>query len=221
MHESASYVVVDKPSGLLSVPGKGEHKRDCVISRVRELFARARGPLIVHRLDMDTSGLMVVGLTPEAQAAISYQFESRTVEKRYIALVEGRPAPPRGEIDLPLRLDVDRRPYQIVDFVHGREARTRYRVLETLVSAAGDISRVEYEPLTGRAHQLRVHSATPPRAFSDRPAQQQGGLGCPILGDILYGDQHASGRLMLHASWLSFNDPETQARVTFEAPAAF
>jgi tRNA pseudouridine32 synthase/23S rRNA pseudouridine746 synthase len=170
---------------------------------------------------MDTSGLLVVGLTPAAQATISYQFECRTVAKRYVALVEGRPARPEGLVDLPLRPDINNRPYQIVDFVHGRDARTHYRVLETFASAAGDISRIEYQPLTGRAHQLRVHSATPHNAFPNQPPHQQGGLSCPILGDILYGDPHASGRLMLHASELTFTDPDTNSRVSFNAPAPF
>jgi tRNA pseudouridine32 synthase/23S rRNA pseudouridine746 synthase len=226
IHESRSYVVVDKPSGLLSVPGKGAHKADCVISRVREMIPRARGPLIVHRLDMDTSGLLVVGLTPEAQATLSFQFECRTVSKRYVALVEGTPPQPRGTVDLPMRLDIERRPYQIVDFIHGRDARTHYRLLSTAPSHVGShdhttCSKIEFEPVTGRAHQIRVHAATPPNAFPQAPPAQRGGLGCPILGDILYGDESASGRLMLHASMLSFNDPDTNNRVTFDNPAPF
>ena len=226
LHESRGYVVVDKPSGLLSVPGKGAHKADCVISRVREMIPRARGPLIVHRLDMDTSGLLVVGLTPETQSAISLQFELRTVSKRYVALVDGSPAQSRGTIDLPMRLDINRRPYQIIDFIHGRDARTHFRLLSTAPTHVGSRrtiarSKLEFEPITGRAHQIRVHAATPSDAFPDARSHQRGGLGCPILGDILYGDEAASGRLMLHASYLSFNDPDTGARVTFDNPAPF
>lgn len=212
--EARDWVVVEKPSGLLSVPGKGEEKQDCAVSRLRTMLPRAQGPMIVHRLDMDTSGLMVVALTADAQRALSAQFEGRVVEKKYTALVEGDVADDEGAIDLPLRLDVERRPYQIVDFVHGKPSRTRYRVLAREV----DRTRVEMEPLTGRTHQLRVHAATPRAVTTPDGAAARGGLGCPILGDILYGAGLAGApRLMLHASRLGFRDPQTHRWTEFES----
>jgi tRNA pseudouridine32 synthase/23S rRNA pseudouridine746 synthase len=196
------FVVADKPSGMLSVPGKGPEKQDCVASRVRARFPGATGPLIVHRLDMETSGLLVLGLDAEAQRELSGQFERRETQKRYIALLEGSVAQDQGEITLPIRLDVDRRPYQIVDHEQGREAVTRYRVLSREI----DRTRVEFTPLTGRTHQLRVHAAS--------------GLSCPIVGDVLYG-RDSGERLMLHASWLAFVDPGTGRRVEVESPGPF
>lgn len=201
------FVVVDKPSGVLSVPGKGEQKQACVASWVRERFAAAGGPLIVHRLDMDTSGLMVLGLDAEAQRELSAQFEARTVEKRYTALVEGRVEREAGVLDAPMRLDVARRPYQVVDFNQGRTALTRYRVLAYEV----DRTRLSLVPETGRTHQLRVHCAHAGR----------GGLGHAIVGDVLYGHAEPGQRLMLHASYLAFTDPGTGRRVEVESAAAF
>lgn len=202
------WVVVVKPAGLLSVPGKGEAKQDCVVSRVRALFPSADGPLIVHRLDMDTSGLMVLGLTREAQNALSRQFEERRVEKRYVALLDGTVShADRGIVDAPLRLDVRNRPYQVHDWLHGREALTRWRVLSLEV----DRTRVEFEPLTGRTHQLRVHAALP------RPI----GIGHAILGDVLYGRGASADRLMLHAGALCFSDPATGLPVRFESAPEF
>lgn len=202
------YVVVDKPAGMLSVPGKGEHKRDCVAARVVAMFPRASGPLIVHRLDMETSGLMVLGLDEASQRDLSMQFERRDPEKRYVALVEGIVELDAGTIDVPVRPDLDHRPLQIVDRVHGREARTGWRVLAREV----DRTRVEFLPLTGRTHQIRVHAAL---------AREHGGLGHPILGDVLYGDAATAPRLMLHASGLSFLEPGRGRRVMFESPAPF
>jgi tRNA pseudouridine32 synthase / 23S rRNA pseudouridine746 synthase len=205
-------VVVDKPRGLLSVPGIGPHKTDCVIARVRGMFPHARGPMMVHRLDMETSGLMVVALDEDAQRELSARFERREVAKRYVALLEGTVAPDQGEVTVPLRLDVDRRHYQIADFVLGRPCRTRFRVLER----AGGRTRVEFEPLTGRTHQLRVHSALP-SVINGRP----GGLGCPIVGDSLYGSGNPDGsgeRLALHASYLAFTGPDGQPVEARSAP---
>jgi tRNA pseudouridine32 synthase/23S rRNA pseudouridine746 synthase len=210
VHATASYAVVEKPSGLLSVPGKGPRKQDCVVSRARTLFPHAAGPMVVHRLDMETSGLLVVGLTPEAQRALSMQFEQRTPEKAYTALLDGIVARDTGEVNLPVRADIERRPIQIVDHVHGRAALTRFRVLAREI----DRTRMRFEPVTGRAHQLRVHAATP---------AAQGGLGAPILGDVLYGRGITpdAARLMLHACELSFLDPDSGRRVAFESPAPF
>lgn len=202
------YVVVDKPAGMLSVPGKGEGKRDCVAARVAAMFPQASGPLIVHRLDMETSGLMVLGLDAPTQRALSMQFERRDPEKRYLALVEGIVEGDAGTIDVPIRPDVGNRPMQIVDRIDGREARTKWRVLSREV----DRTRVEFRPMTGRTHQIRVHASL---------AREQGGLGHPILGDVLYGDGAPAPRLMLHAAGLSFLEPERGGRVQFESPAPF
>jgi tRNA pseudouridine32 synthase/23S rRNA pseudouridine746 synthase len=206
------YAVIDKPHNFLSVPGRGPDKQDCVASRVRTLFPDATGPLVVHRLDWETSGLMVFGLDAQTQRALSRQFERRQVEKAYVALVEGLVGPDEGLIDAPIRLDVHRRPYRLVDPLLGRPAQTRFRVLWREV----DRTRLWLEPLTGRTHQLRVHLATPPA---------QGGLGHPILGDVLYGSEDSRRgvfpRLMLHACRLSFLEPGTPRRVEFESPTPF
>ncbi|MCC6322187.1 MAG: RluA family pseudouridine synthase [Phycisphaerales bacterium] len=200
------WVVIDKPTGMLSVPGKGADKQDCAAARVRAAFPHSSGPLVVHRLDMDTSGLLVFGLDSAAQRDLSAQFESRRVFKAYTALVAGVPAAESGQIEVPMRLDIDRRPLQVVDHVHGRPALTRWRVL----SIETDRARLRLEPLTGRTHQLRVHLAN---------------IGHPILGDVLYGPQPAtsrlSERLMLHASELEFADPCTGERVRVASAAPF
>ncbi len=201
--EGEGYVVVHKPAGLLSVPGKGEANQDCVPARVRRLFPQAEGPLVVHRLDMDTSGLLVVGLTAQAQRDLSGQFERRETRKRYLALLEGDVREDAGEVSLPLRPDLENRPYQIVDHAQGREAVTRYRVLSREV----DRTRVEFVPVTGRTHQLRVHAAA--------------GLHCPIVGDVLYGRVHTEERLMLHACELEFKEPVSGQWVKVESAAPF
>ncbi len=216
------FVVVNKPSGLLSVPGIGPEKQDCVISRVKAMFPSATGPMMVHRLDMDTSGVLVVGLDPDSQKNLSAQFEARTVGKQYLALLESAPqVPDSGTISLPLRLDVERRPYQIVDFAFGREAVTHYAIL----SRSPGLCRIAFTPVTGRTHQLRVHAATPPSAFSDNALRTHhhsaGGLGAPIQGDPLYGTAPKTTRLMLHASKLSLRDPSTGEHITCDAPVPF
>ncbi|MFG0256318.1 MAG: RluA family pseudouridine synthase [Phycisphaerales bacterium JB043] len=206
-------LVVDKPSGLLSVPGRGESNQDCVIARVREAIPEATGPMCVHRLDMDTSGLMVVALDAETHRDLSRQFERRTVGKRYEALVDGRVDGESGEIRLFQRVDIDDRPRQILDDVHGREAITRWQTLGVEVYGGLAVTRVEFTPVTGRSHQLRVASAT---------SRESGGLECPILGDDLYGDgKRSAERLMLHARWLAFDDPSSGERVEVESGVAF
>lgn len=211
IYADSRLVVIDKPAGMLSVPGKGAEKQDCAVARVRGMFPAASGPMVVHRLDMDTSGLLVVALDAATQRELSRQFEARLTGKRYVALVEGSVREDAGEICVPLRADIENRPMQIVDFVHGREAVTRYRVLGREI----DRTRVEFEPVTGRSHQLRVHAALPRTLAGGEP----GGLGCPIVGDVLYGT--AAERLMLHARSLEILDPETGAKMRFESAAPF
>lgn len=207
LHADPLFVVIDKPAGMLSVPGKGDDKKDCAIARVARLFPAATGPMIVHRLDMDTSGLLVVALRPDSQRQLSRQFEARVVHKRYTALVDGIVTQREGLIDFPMRPDITRRPYQIRDDTFGRPAVTRYRVLSFEI----DRTRLEFEPITGRAHQLRFHAA------------HHTGLNHPILGDVLYGSGFTAEhpRLMLHASYLSFHHPTTGQRMEFTSTCPF
>ena len=200
-------VVVNKEAGMLSVPGKGEDKADCVSSRVKKIFPSA--PLLpsIHRLDMDTSGLLVLAKNEKAKSFISRQFEDRSVEKTYIALLDGLVKEERGTIDLPLRLDTDNRPYQIVDLENGKKAVTQFERLSVEIIDGRTVTRVRFTPHTGRTHQLRVHSAS--------------GLKCPILGDRLYGSRKEGERLALHAQSLSFIHPSTGERVSFSSPAPF
>lgn len=202
IHATSRYAVIDKPAGLLSVPGKGEENRDCVPARARVVFPGASGPLVVHRLDMDTSGLLVIGLDADSQRELSRQFEAREVEKKYTALAAGVMSAESGTIDAPIRPDYLNRPYQVVDRSHRRPAVTCWKVM----TVETDRTRLELIPLTGRTHQLRVHCAH---------------AGHPILGDVLYGDGEAAERLMLHASGLTFTDPETGRRVEYRSGAPF
>lgn len=206
-------LVVDKPSGLLAVPGRGADKQDCLSARVQAFYPDA---LIVHRLDMATSGLMVMARGPAAQRALSMAFAARAVTKRYVAMVAGRLAAPAqdrgmpddwGSIDLPLIVDWPNRPRRIVDHSSGKPSLTRWRVLG--YDASGLNTRVELEPVTGRSHQLRVHLRE---------------LGHPILGDALYAPpdvQALTGRLLLHAQSLRLAHPQTGAALAFESAAPF
>ncbi len=203
VYEDAWVVVVDKPCGLLSVPARDASVTDSVLARLRARYPHATGPLLVHRLDLDTSGLLVAALDPRTYAALQRQFTHREVHKRYVAWVQGHIAGERGTIDFPMRVDLDDRPRQIHDPVHGKAAVTEWKVL----ARRGERTRVAFFPLTGRTHQLRVHAAHPL------------GLGAPIVGDRLYG--HPDVRLHLHAEALSFLHPETEQRVSFECPAPF
>lgn len=213
VYESRRCVVVDKPSGLLSVPGKGPQKRDCAAARVRAMFPRASGPLTVHRLDMETSGLLLLALDAEAHRLLSGQFQRREVAKRYTAVLDGAPEGEEGTVTLRQRLDLDNRPMQILDDEQGKEAVTQWRLLERGEEGNGPArSRVEFEPRTGRSHQLRLAAATPTRL---------GGLGAPIVGDSLYGDRASADRLMLHAERLAFVDPDGDARVCLCCEAPF
>jgi len=181
-----SILVVNKPAGLLSVPGRGADKADSLVTRVQQEFSDA---LAVHRLDMATSGLMVFARGAEMQRRVSQMFRERKVEKRYVAVVAGKVEPMTGEVNLPIVADWPNRPLRKVDVGSGKPSLTRYRVLgyEKFV----DATRLELEPVTGRTHQLRLHMAS---------------IGHPILGDALYGGQSAD-RLLLHAFLLSFIHP--------------
>ena len=200
-------LVVDKPSGLLAVPGRGADKQDCLSARMQ---ARYPDALIVHRLDMATSGLVVMARGAAAQRALSKAFAAREVRKRYIAVVAGRlEASPEGwgTIDLPIIADWPNRPLRIIDPLNGKPSLTRWRVLG--VDAAARTTRVELEPVTGRSHQLRIHLRE---------------LGHPILGDALYappGVQAMARRLLLHAWSLRFAHPATGEVLAFERPALF
>jgi tRNA pseudouridine32 synthase/23S rRNA pseudouridine746 synthase len=212
--ETGRFVVIDKPPGVRSVPGLGETGEVCMVNAVRAAFPQATGPLSVHRLDMPTSGIMVFALDPEAHRGLSWQFESRTVSKRYTALLAGdlarQAGATEGEVTLPIRPDYDNRPTQIVDFVHGRSARTIWQAVGPEDLDGRPVTRVIFTPVTGRSHQLRVHAASP----------APGGLGAPIVGDPLYGGPEAA-RLMLHASTLEFDDPDTGERVVVQSAAPF
>lgn len=185
IYRDESIIVVNKPAGLLSVPGRGAHKMDNLTTRVQKEFPDA---LNVHRLDMSTSGLIVMALGKEMHRRISAMFREHRVEKRYIALVAGQMAA-AGEVALPLGSDWINRPRQKVDFTIGKPSLTQYRLLAH--NASTDTSSVELKPVTGRTHQLRVHMAA---------------IGHPIAGDALYGGP-ASERLMLHACSLVFAHP--------------
>ncbi|WP_338279244.1 RluA family pseudouridine synthase [Corallococcus caeni] len=201
--EDAWLVVIDKPCGLLSVPGRDASLLDSVLTRLRARYSHATGPLLAHRLDLDTSGLLVAALDSRTHASLQRQFLHRDVTKRYVALIDGPVQSDAGTITLPLRVDLDDRPRQIVDPVHGKPAVTDWEVLRR---EAGH-TRVAFHPRTGRTHQLRVHAAHPL------------GLGAPIVGDPLYG--HAGLRLHLHAETLSFTHPATGQRVSFTRAAPF
>lgn len=201
LHDDHQIVVLDKPSGLLSVPGKGADLADCLLTRVRAAFPTA---LLVHRLDRDTSGVMVFALSPHAQRHLGLQFEKRQVSKTYVARVAGWLEPKSGTVDLPLIVDWPNRPRQKVCHATGRPARTDWRVLR---HGAGE-TRVRLLPKTGRSHQLRVHMQA---------------LGHPILGDPFYasGAARAYPRLMLHSQELCLRHPDGGAGMRFRASAPF
>ncbi len=209
IHADESLLVLNKPSGLLAVPGRGEDKQDCLSRRAQAHYTEA---LIVHRLDMATSGLMLMARSIAVQRALSQLFERREVYKRYLAVVEGRLAPAEapdgwGLIDLPIGADWPRRPLRVIDAEHGKPSQTRWRVLA--FDAPTNSTRVELEPLTGRSHQLRVHLQA---------------LGHPILGDALYAPEAVrakAARLLLHACALRFVHPVSAALLAFENPPDF
>ena len=202
VYEDKWIVVVNKPAGMLSVPGRED--TDSVLSRMQEHLPEADGPMVVHRLDMDTSGLMLIAKSKEIHKKLQAQFETRAVGKRYIALLEGLVPDDQGEIRLPLAPTPHDRPRQEVNYERGKETVTRYEVLERKEGH----TRVAFYPLTGRTHQLRVHAAHPD------------GLECPIRGDLLYGKTKAD-RLYLHAEQLELTHPVSGSKLHFSAPAPF
>jgi tRNA pseudouridine32 synthase / 23S rRNA pseudouridine746 synthase len=201
LYQDAQIIVANKPAGLLSVPGKLEGRSDCLVSRLQ---AARWDTLLVHRLDCDTSGVMIFARTKQAQGFLGQEFEKRRAKKTYIARVWGQLTPDAGHIDLPLCADWPNRPRQMVDHVNGRPAQTDWQV----IGRDADTTLVRLHPLTGRSHQLRVHMLA---------------QGCPILGDPIYATGKARDfpRLMLHAETLSLHHPASGEWITFTAPCPF
>ncbi|KAF7598761.1 MAG: RNA pseudouridine synthase [Candidatus Dactylopiibacterium carminicum] len=204
LYADAALLICNKPAGLLSVPGRGEAHQDCLLHRIQQRFPDA---LTVHRLDMETSGLIVLARTPKAQSALSKAFAQRDTQKRYVAVVDGLLADDCGEVDLPLITDWPNRPRQRVDREIGKPSLTYFEVLSR--DRLREQTRVRLTPITGRSHQLRVHMLA---------------LGHPILGDRLYAPPSAlsaSSRLLLHAEMLALPHPSTGARMCWRDAAAF
>jgi len=201
VYQDDDLLVINKPAELLSVPGKDIE--DSVYFRIKQSYPNASGPLLVHRLDMPTSGLLLIALSKEAHKNLQRQFIKRTIKKRYIALLEGLVAEDEGIIELPLRVDLDDRPRQLVCHEHGKPAKTRWKVIER----KDHKTKVYFYPITGRTHQLRLHSA------------HLNGLNMPIVGDDLYGNR--ARRLHLHAEFIEFNHPTTQELMHFQLDPDF
>jgi tRNA pseudouridine32 synthase / 23S rRNA pseudouridine746 synthase len=209
MYEDDYLVVVNKPADFLSVPGK--RVDDSVFTRMKNKYPEATGPMVVHRLDMSTSGLLLIAKTKEVHQHLQNQFLKRKIKKRYVALLAGtmmheehlEALNTEGFIDLPIRVDLDDRPRQLVCYEHGRFAQTKWQLIEHLENQ----TRVHFYPLTGRTHQLRVHAAHPK------------GLNMPIVGDDLYGKR--ADRLYLHAEYLEFTHPISEEVIQVEAKADF
>lgn len=231
LYRDKDIIVVNKPSGLLAVPGRGPDKQDCIVNRVRNLFADCIEQPSAHRLDMDTSGLLVLGFSTEAQRSLSIQFQNSEVEKKYIAVIDGvlgvkcnfenhaadklspnglndsnpeiTPNSTEGKIELKCRLDIENRPHQIYDEEYGKNGVTLWKKLRIWKMNGRNVTSIEFEPETGRTHQLRLASASCL------------GFGIPIVGDNLYGKQEEGERLMLHSSYLSFKHPTTGEKMEF------
>jgi tRNA pseudouridine32 synthase/23S rRNA pseudouridine746 synthase len=201
IYEDDYLLLVNKPPDFLSVPGK--ELKDSVYERIRLQYPTASGPLLVHRLDMSTSGLLLIAKSEEIYKHLQSQFIRRVVKKSYIALLDGIVNETEGAISLPLRVDLEDRPKQLVCYEHGKNAFTKYKVL----AYENGKTRIQFFPITGRTHQLRVHAA------------HQLGLNCPIVGDDLYGTK--GERLCLHAQWIQFKHPITKELVEFSCEAAF
>jgi len=201
VYEDEFLLVINKPADFLSVPGK--NIEDSVYLRIKQAYPAATGPLIVHRLDMSTSGLMLIALSKSVHKQLQKQFIKRSIKKRYVALLDGVLATESGCIELPLRLDIDDRPRQLVCEQHGKSAKTEWQVIQRYAKQ----TKVYFYPITGRTHQLRVHAA------------HHLGLNSPIMGDDLYGTP--ASRLHLHAEYLEFNHPITQERLKVQVDAEF
>ncbi len=205
IYRDQDFMVIHKPAGLLSVPGKTEDLQDCAINR---LLKEERRTLLIHRLDRDTSGILVFGLSKTGQKSISRQFQERQTSKTYQALVVGQ-LEGEGTVDIPVIYDPTRPPLHIVDESHNKVALTHWQAIEHFEIQGQAVTRVKLTPITGRAHQLRVHMQY---------------LGHPIVGDTLYADpehQTIMPRLCLHAEHLSFNHPVSEERMDFECPVPF
>jgi tRNA pseudouridine32 synthase/23S rRNA pseudouridine746 synthase len=202
IHRDHALLIVNKPAGLLSVPGKGEGLADCLMSRIHAAFPEA---LLVHRLDRDTSGVMVFALSPQAQRHLGLQFEKRHTRKVYVAKVQGHVTEDTGTVDLPIGVDWPNRPRQMIDPENGRAAVTDWRVVRREPDGT---TRLRLSPKTGRSHQLRVHMLS---------------LGHPILGDPLYAEGPARDhpRLMLHSESLRLRHPEGGKGLTFSSKCPF
>tara|TARA_B100000809_G_scaffold97725_1_gene96277 strand:+ start:5742 stop:7415 length:1674 start_codon:yes stop_codon:yes gene_type:complete len=201
IYEDDVLVAVNKPTEFLSVPGK--EINDSVYTRIKEKYPDATGPLIVHRLDMSTSGILLLTKTKEANKVLQSQFINRTIKKRYIALLDGNLVKNNGTIKLPLRVDLDDRPKQLVDFENGKNAETNWEIIKR----ENGKTRVYFYPITGRTHQLRVHAA------------HKYGLNTPIVGDDLYGNK--TNRLHLHAEFIEFLHPSTNEKMSFRVDPEF
>lgn len=207
VYEDEVLLIVNKPAEFLSVPGK--NIEDSVQFRMQLKYPNATGPMTVHRLDMSTSGLMLIAKTKEVHAFLQQQFIKRRVKKRYIAVLDGIVEADEGIIDLPLRVDLNDRPRQLVCYEHGKKAVTKWKVIERKTCAKTSVgkTRIHFFPITGRTHQLRVHAAHPK------------GLNLPIIGDDLYGKK--ANRLHLHAEWISFMHPVSREIMEVEIQADF
>ncbi len=205
VHYDEDLVIINKPGGLLSVPGRGADKQDCISKRLKNIFPDMIQQPAVHRLDMYTSGLMVFARTVETHRKLSMQFEKHQVQKQYQALLDGVIDGKKGEIHLAFRLDSDNRPLQIYDPLHGKTGITHWKNLKI----ESGRTRVEFIPLTGRTHQLRLHSAHPL------------GLDTPIVGDSLYGTGNDGDQMMLHATSLQFFHPINGKNVSFSSSPPF
>lgn len=203
LYEDEWIVAVEKPSGMLSVPGKND--LDSVQQRLKLMYPNATGPLVVHRLDMATSGILLAAKDKDVHARLQSQFETRSISKEYIAILDGVPSQDFGIIDLPICLNPLDRPRQMVDFENGKSAITEYKV-ECIKNGQ---AKVVFKPYTGRTHQLRVHSA------------HVSGLGCPISGDELYGNPDSAPRLCLHAARLVFRHPVSDKEIEIVSPSPF
>jgi len=201
IYEDDYLLIINKPAGLLSVPGKSI--LDSVATRMKTLYPQSTGPLVVHRLDQETSGIMLIAKEESIYKSLQKQFIDRTIKKKYTAILNDKINISSGVIDLPLRGDFNNRPYQLVCEKNGKQAKTNFKVLEENKNH----TRIEFEPRTGRTHQLRIHAA------------HFRGLNAPIIGDTLYGEK--AGRLMLHASWIKFLHPITKKNLEFNSTADF